>query len=305
VYQGREFLALARLPLSPLVHPDPRHPPRLYRFALWLVRLALRILVRVQVVGAENVPEPPFIIAANHTAWFDPMVIIPAFRTVPIVYTMARRDTVFNRRWKRWLVPRFGVFPVQPRQGQLDQGAVATVYGLLARGAVVLIFPEGAYSHGRELRPLKSGVAHFALQAGVPICPVAISGVERLRPFARITVSIGPPVWPDPPRWWDLNRRVNRLLESVRRAIMHSFDRRDRARGTERRRRWLGWPWWRPRRRLRGDRDGRAALGPGAGGPAGRGAAAEPPGRDRPGGAEDPRRLPARPGRSRPPGPAG
>jgi 1-acyl-sn-glycerol-3-phosphate acyltransferase len=283
VYQGKEFLALARLPLSPLVHPDPRRPPRLYRVALWLVRLALRILVRVEVVGSENVPEPPFIIAANHTAWFDPMLIIPAFRNVPIVYTMARRDTVFNRRWKRWLVPRFGVFPVQPRQGQLDQGAVATVYGLLAGGAVVLIFPEGAYSRGRELRPLKSGVAHFALQAGVPICPVAVSGVERLRPFARIAVSIGPPVWPDPPRWWDLNRRVTRLLESVRRAIVHSFDRRDRARGAERRRRWLGWPWWRPRRRRRGDRDGGATLRGGVGAPARPRAAAEPSGLDQPG----------------------
>ena len=96
----------------------------------------------------------------------------------PMVHTMARRDTVFNRGWKRRLMPRLGIFPISPSRGELDGRAVATVYQLLAKGGVVLIFPEGRYSRGRALRPLKKGVAHFALQAGVPICPVALSGLS-------------------------------------------------------------------------------------------------------------------------------
>lgn len=261
MYQGPEYLAVAGRPLGPLVHPDPHRPPRGYRLALWLVRLLLRLLVRLEVQGQENVPEPPFIVAANHTTWFDPVFVIPALRGLPMVYTMARRDTVFNRRWKRWLVPHFGVFPVQPRQGELDQAAVATVYGLMARGGVMLIFPEGAYSRGRRLRPLKKGVAHFALQAGVPICPVAVTGLERLRPFSRVRVSIGPPVWPDPPGWWDFNRRVQRIVDSVRRAIIHSFQPTSRGRTRGGLRRWLGDRRRRLRRRRPPERpepDGRA-----------------------------------------------
>ena len=143
-----------------------------------------------------------------------------------MVYTMARRDTVFNRRWKRWLMPRLGVFPIEPNRGELDERGVASVYQVLARGAVVLIFPEGRYSRGRALRPLKKGVAYFALQAGVPICPVALSGLERLRPFARVEISIGPPIRPDPPTWWTLNRRVERTVDRVRQAILRAFPRR-------------------------------------------------------------------------------
>jgi 1-acyl-sn-glycerol-3-phosphate acyltransferase len=149
-----------------------------------------------------------------------------------MIYTMARRDTVFNRAWKRWLLPRFGVFPIAPSRGDLDAGGIATVYQVLARGGVVLIFPEGRYSRGRALRPLKKGVAHFALQAGVPIAPVALSGMDRLRPFGRARISIAPPIRPDPPGWWALNRRVERLVGRVRRSILAALGgRTDRPEG--------------------------------------------------------------------------
>jgi 1-acyl-sn-glycerol-3-phosphate acyltransferase len=226
-YQGKEYLALADLALDPLLHQHPDHPTRAYRQLTRLLWLLLRLFFRLRVEGRENIPAPPFLIAANHTAWYDSLFIIAAFARVggmPMVYTMARQDTVFNRGWRRWLLPRFGVFPVRSHQGQLDERAVASVYQLLARGAVVLIFPEGGYSRGRQLRPLKKGIGHFALQAGVPICPVAVSGLGRLRPFVRVSVSIAPPIRPDPPGWWGLNRRVFEVIDRVRRAITHALE---------------------------------------------------------------------------------
>lgn len=223
VYTGLEYREAFARPLDPLVHPDPYRPPRAYRLLYAIVRLVLRLLFRCRVEGQEHVPRPPFIIASNHQAWFDSLFIVAAFPRLPMIYTMARRDTVFNRGWKRRLVPQFGAFPIQPFSGHLDERAVTTVYQLLARGGVVLIFPEGRYSRGRQMRPLKRGVAHFSLNAGVPICPVAISGIDRLRPFGRVEVLIVPPIWPDPPSWWSLNRRVVSMVDRVRRAILHAF----------------------------------------------------------------------------------
>jgi len=149
---------------------------------------------------------------------------------VPMVYSMARRDTVFNRRWKRAIVRRAGVFAISPHEGELDLTGLASVYHVLSRGGRVLIFPEGRYSRGRRIRPLKKGVAHFALQAGVPIVPVAIDGDARLWPGARIRISIGRPVYPDPPSWWDPSRRVLKVVESVRRAILGALDRPPKSR---------------------------------------------------------------------------
>jgi 1-acyl-sn-glycerol-3-phosphate acyltransferase len=226
IYRGPDYLAaVADGAFDPLVHPEPLRPPWPYRLAVALLRLLVPGLFRLRVVGLEHVPQPPYLIASNHQAWYDALFILAAFPELPMVYTMARRDTVFNRAWKRWLMPRFGVFPISPSRGELDQRGVATVYQVLARGGVVLVFPEGRYSRGRALRPLKKGVAHFALQAGVPICPVALSGLDRLRPFSVVEVSIGPPIRPEPPAWWTIQGRVEDLLERVRRSILRAFGR--------------------------------------------------------------------------------
>ena len=178
------------------------------------------------VSGQENIPRPPFIIAANHQAWFDPAFIVPFFPERPLIYTMAKRETVFNRGWKRRLLPLIGVFPISPNRGELDEQGLRTVYQLLDRGGVVLIFPEGRYSRGRALRPLKTGIGYFALQAGVPVVPVAVSGTDSLWPFHRIDVSIGTPIQPDLPAWWELSRRVTGMVDRVRGAISTALSRR-------------------------------------------------------------------------------
>ena len=139
---------------------------------------------------------------------------------------MAKRETVFNRGWKRSLLPKIGVFPISPNKGELDEQGLRNVYEILERNGVVLMFPEGRYSRGRALRPLKNGIAYFALQAGVPICPVAVTGIDRLVPFRRIEVTIGPPIKPDLPAWWELSSRVSTLVERVRSGITTALGRR-------------------------------------------------------------------------------
>jgi 1-acyl-sn-glycerol-3-phosphate acyltransferase len=201
-------------------------PPRLYRFLRRLVGWLITHLFRVSVTGLENIPRPPYIIAANHRAWYDPAFIIPFFQERPVIYTMAKRETVFNRAWKRRLLPLIGVFPISPNRGELDEQGLRTVYQVLERGGVILMFPEGRYSRGRGLRPLKNGIGYFALQAGVPISPVAVSGTDALWPFRRIEVSIGPPILPDLPAWWELNRRVTSVVDRVRTALAAALTRR-------------------------------------------------------------------------------
>jgi len=203
-------------------------PPRLYRFLRRLVGWLITHLFRISVTGLENIPRPPYIIAANHRAWYDPAFIIPFFPERPVIYTMAKRETVFNRAWKRRLLPLIGVFPISPNKGDLDDQGLRTVYQVLERGGVILMFPEGRYSRGRGLRPLKNGIGYFALQAGVPISPVAVSGTDSLWPFRRIDVSIGTPILPDLPAWWELSRRVTSLVDRVRGALSTALTRRRR-----------------------------------------------------------------------------
>ena len=236
----------------------------IYALVQVLIRLVLGLFFRVEVEGRENVPEGGFIAVANHLSWTDTLFIMYALPPQPWLYTMANESSVFNRRWKRWLLPRVGVFPIRRNRGMLDEDAVNGVYKLLEEEKRVLIFPEGAYGKDGQLRPLKDGIGYFALNSGKPIVPISLSGTDRLRPFGRVRVVIGKPFIPDPPMVWALKRRVSSVVAGVR----TSLSRLGRRSAAARRGLWRLPAFWRPRGSWRLPRfrsTGGASSPPGAG----------------------------------------
>jgi 1-acyl-sn-glycerol-3-phosphate acyltransferase len=213
----------------------------IYALVQVLIRVILGLLFRVEVEGRENVPEGGFIAVANHLSWADTLFIMYALPAQPWLYTMANESTVFNKRWKRWLLPRVGVFPIRRNRGMLDEEAVNRVYRLLEEGRRVLIFPEGAYGKDGQLRPLKDGIGYFALNSGKPILPISLSGTDRLRPFRRVRVVIGRPFIPDPPLAWALRERVNSVVARVRTRLVRLGRRPAPARAWA----WRGGGFWR------------------------------------------------------------
>ena len=191
----------------------------LYNLAYFLVRLILGLFFRVDVVGEENVPDGACLVVSNHLSWTDTIFIAYALPRLPKIHTMANRASVFNRPWKRWLMPKFALFPVTRQRGYLDEEAVETVYQLLQSGERVLLFPEGAYGKDGRLRPLREGVGHFAINSGKPLLPVSVRGTARLRPFSRVTVVIGQPFIPAVPAWWDLKKGVGAVVATVATAL--------------------------------------------------------------------------------------
>jgi 1-acyl-sn-glycerol-3-phosphate acyltransferase len=53
---------------------------------------------------------------------------------------------------------------------------------LLAEGSPVLFFPEGTRSANGELQPFKDGAFQLAIETGVPVIPVAVSGTHVTLP---------------------------------------------------------------------------------------------------------------------------
>ncbi len=136
----------------------------------------MRILFRIEHVGAENVPEEgPLLIVANHTTYFDPFWI--AVRIYRAVRFMAW-DKIFEFPAAGALFRWLGAFPVSLENP--ESSAFKTSVRILRKGEALMIFPEGGRSPDGSLMPFKEGAAHLALKLGVPVLPVVVHGGARV-----------------------------------------------------------------------------------------------------------------------------
>lgn len=134
-------------------------------YALW----------RPRVLGAWRVPASgPVILAGNHTHGLDgPMLLGTAPR--PVHFLIKKELFVgpldpFLRSIGQLKVDREGV----------DRTAITDALGVLRRGGVLGIFPEGTRGDG-DFASLRAGLAYFAVRSGAPIVPVAVLGTAERR----------------------------------------------------------------------------------------------------------------------------
>jgi len=166
-------------------------PMILWRLIRGVIRLVAAIVLDIQVVGRQNVPETgPLIIASNHLSWAD-VPLIPSFLKRKVVY-MAKEETFQGKLG--WLVRFLGAFPV--KRGEADRQSLRTAQELLKTGRILSIFPEGTRSKIHSLGQAHAGMGMIALRSGAPVVPVAIYGSEnafkKFRP--RITIIFGEPM---------------------------------------------------------------------------------------------------------------
>jgi glycerol-3-phosphate dehydrogenase (NAD(P)+) len=152
----------------------------------WLVRVTMQpfflIYFRMVRIGREHIPaKGPVILAANHRSFLDPFVIATMARRP--MYYVAKKE-LFRRRWQGWVLNALGAFPVD--RGAADGQMVETAKAILARGDIVLIFPEGTRVRPGALGTAKRGVGRLALESGAPVVPLALIGTEAIRRGWRI-----------------------------------------------------------------------------------------------------------------------
>ena len=170
--------------------PSPR-PTRLYCLIASVSRPIVQHVYRLRVRGLENVPaRGGFVVAANHTSNLDPWPLGIALWPRPLHFM------VKHEAWwppLKWLLAAVGSFPV--RRGEADVRALVTASALCREGRVMAMFPEGT-RHSKGLRKKHtprphSGAAWIALEAGVPLIPAAIRGMDRLSRLGPVRLLFG------------------------------------------------------------------------------------------------------------------
>lgn len=195
------FFAFSALYLPMIMVSAVRHPGSFeyYRVAGYWIRGILKIFgVELEVAGLENLdPEGRYVILANHRSQLDPPCIGVA---------LFPRVTRWVAKKELRRVPLFGRALELSGQIFIDRGDSSAAVEELRRhrqdrGVLICFFPEGHRSSTRSLLPFKKGGAAFAISAGLPVVPVALSGSEKVLPNlsiisqpGRIRVAFGKPV---------------------------------------------------------------------------------------------------------------
>jgi 1-acyl-sn-glycerol-3-phosphate acyltransferase len=140
----------------------------------------------------------PLIVYANHSSWWDPMLLVLLARTLlperkhyaPIEASSLKRQPFLRK---------LGLFPVETRTAQGTAQFLRTSQTVLRQGAVLWTTPQGRYADPREL-PLvfRPGLAALAARCPeVPLLPVAVEYAFWDGPLPETLVRFGNPLHGD------------------------------------------------------------------------------------------------------------
>jgi 1-acyl-sn-glycerol-3-phosphate acyltransferase len=165
--------------------------------ALRLVAVPLfHLLFRFQVSGRERIPRTgTYVVIGNHLGWMDAVTLSLFFPIEPRVHFLAD-PTGMMRQPLLWALVRAtgGLVPVD-RAHHGDKGLFRYVDHCLEIGGAIALFPEADFGPREgELLPFKKGFAHFAVDAGVPVVPIALSGTKDLWLGKTIALRVGDPI---------------------------------------------------------------------------------------------------------------
>jgi len=164
----------------------------------------LRLMFRPRIEGLEHVPdEGAAIVAGNHLSFSDHF-LMPAILKRRITF-LAKAEYFTGPGVKGRLTAAFfrsaGQIPVDRSGKEAGQAAIREGLGVLRRGELLGIYPEGTRSHDGRLYKGKVGVAAMALKAQVPVIPCAMIGTFEAQPpgqkipsMRRITIRFGEPL---------------------------------------------------------------------------------------------------------------
>jgi 1-acyl-sn-glycerol-3-phosphate acyltransferase len=159
-----------------------------WTLAIAIVKPALLATTRHHWVGGEKLPATGgAVVAANHVSHVDPMTFAHLVHDHGRLPRFLAKSELFKVFLVGTVLRGMGQIPVFRQTADATRAFSAAVEAVEA-GHLVVVYPEGTLTRQPELWPMtgKTGAAHIALAAGVPVIPVAQWGAQDiLYPYAR------------------------------------------------------------------------------------------------------------------------
>ena len=186
---------------------------KFYRSIKKILTMPMKLVFNTKVIGLENLPDKPYILAGNHRNMFDVVILITNIDDE--IHFMAKKE-LFKVKILNSIFSKMGAFPVD--RNSIDIKAVKESFRLLKSGEVLGIFPEGTRNKTDNiLLPFKEGVSSIASKINVPIVPFGISGEFKRN---KLRLNIGEPIFINK---IEKEKQTEYLEEKVKELILRKY----------------------------------------------------------------------------------
>ena len=166
---------------------------------LWAPGLLRGAGAKLQVEGLERVDfSRPHVFVANHQSMID---ICALFRALPVPVRFVIKQELAKVPFVGWYARAMGMVFIERGHAREAAMRLHGVVSIVRAGASLCAFPEGTRSRDGSVGAFKGGAFQVALQAGVPVVPIAIAGSGAVLPASgfkvrpgTITLRIGEPI---------------------------------------------------------------------------------------------------------------
>ncbi len=140
-----------------------------------VVAQSLNPLWRFTVSGTVPAdPRRPYMVVANHESFVDILLIAH----LPFEMKWLAKSDFFAFPLVGWMMRMAGDIRLVRRDRGSRDSALAAMRDRLAKRVSVMVFPEGTRSASGELGEFRDGAFKVAIEAGVPVLPLAVIGTR-------------------------------------------------------------------------------------------------------------------------------
>jgi 1-acyl-sn-glycerol-3-phosphate acyltransferase len=152
----------------------------------WLILATTGVAVDASGIDLLT-PRQTYIFVSNHQSIYDIPIL---FNTLPYQVRIIAKKSLGRFPFLGWHLRRTGHLLVDRRRPD-PRGILRHWTELVSRGLSLIVFPEGTRSVDGRVGRFKAGSFLLAIQAGLPVVPVGISGSRHVMLKGRLMVKPG------------------------------------------------------------------------------------------------------------------
>jgi 1-acyl-sn-glycerol-3-phosphate acyltransferase len=154
---------------------------------LWSFLILKTTGVRVRTHGRLlPVTEASYVFASNHQSIYDIPIL---FWTVPQQLRIISKASLGNLPFIGWHLHRAGHLLVD--RDNPGAGVLKKMRRMIGQQASLIVFPEGTRSRDGRVGRFKGGVFLLAIESGLPIVPISVSGSRHVMRRGRVMTCPG------------------------------------------------------------------------------------------------------------------